>query len=176
MGKRPDGAGPVRSENLVTDRLTPSQKNILDYLVEHGYGSSDDLIWTVWQNPESLPENDENILRVQISRIRKQLKPPAKITSHSGIGWLLTGVPGIPQYEEELPVDYPLTKLERKLLSLLADGRRHKRGYLIDALYDIEPSSAQTVVSVLIHRIRKKLSDGWKITTESRNGWKLEND
>lgn len=70
---------------------------------------------------------------------------------------------------EECPLEWKLSKSEARLMGLLvrASGRVIERRTLISVMWDTaEPDSANRVLDVFVHKVRKKVSPfGMKIRT-----------
>lgn len=150
---------------------------MLEVLVEKGRASSDELMTAVWRNPNSYPDSYEKMISVYIHRLRKILKPPAEIRTVRSHGFELLGVPGVPVHEEPLPIDFPLTPFERKLLNLLSDGRMHGKEYLFNEMYDGggDFHGRVKILDVWLTNIRRKLNSSWCIRNYRGMGWKLVN-
>lgn len=152
------------------------ERILLNAFLEKGRMSFEDCISVAWPNPDNGPQDEYNVVKVHVCGLRKKLKPPAKLDTIWGTGWELVGVPGVPVHEEDLPVDYPLTKIERKMLTIFMDGRRHRPEYVFNELYDHrrDYESGKKILDIWICKLRKKLSPDWIIKTYWGRGWRLE--
>lgn len=134
----------------------------------------DGAVTALWPDPDDEPENVRLTLNRHIYILNQCLIPPARVKSVYGDGVILLGVPGIvAQLPEPLAV-WP-TKSERTVLDSLMDGRVHSWRTLATDLHEWRepPPGAHDTVSVLIHKLRKKLAPGWEIQTVWGRGWKL---
>lgn len=154
--------------------LTPTQSAIMAVLTEKIRVSHDEMIEAVFPDPDKAPAYEVDSLKTQIWHIRNKMDPPATIETVRGFGWQLKG-PGIPEFSDPLPIAAPVTPLERRILSILSDGRAHSLKSILSEMYEwrTPPKTARTIYHVCLCHLRRKLKPGWRIEARPGSFWQL---